>query len=295
MLDGRRDTLFAYDLASGERLTAYELVPANSDPRGIWSDGVTVWVSDHGAKRLFAYRLPVPRQEEQAADAEAIALVRVRDEEFMELNGASNNSPRGIWSDGEVIYVADESDDRVYSYNMPDALDARLASLALSGVEIGEFAPGETDYEGVPDDAVTETTLEAEAAQRSATVVIEPADADEVAEGRQVALDGLDEITVTVTSPDGSRTKVYRVRLGDTGEQQPARVCLSGAVAVGFSLVVSAGGSVDELEACAQSRNITALYVPHEGGYVPYILGAPAFVNAPFRELYPDASPPSRR
>ena len=26
------------------------------------------------------------------------------------------------------MYVADESDDTVYSYNMPDAIDARLAS-----------------------------------------------------------------------------------------------------------------------------------------------------------------------
>ena len=81
VLDGRADALLAYDLASGERLTGYELASANSDPRGIWSDGVTVWVSDDGAKRLFAYRLPVPRQEEQAADADAVPLVRVRDEE----------------------------------------------------------------------------------------------------------------------------------------------------------------------------------------------------------------------
>ena len=52
-----------------------------------------------------------------------------------ELSKASNNSPRGLWSDGNVMYVADESDDRVYRYNMPDAIDARLASLTLSGVE----------------------------------------------------------------------------------------------------------------------------------------------------------------
>ena len=30
------------------------------------------------------------------------------------------------------MYIADESDDRVYSYNMPDAIDARLATLTLS-------------------------------------------------------------------------------------------------------------------------------------------------------------------
>ena len=141
VLDGGKDSLFAYDLESGELLAEYSLDSTNGDPRGLWSDGVAIWVSDHGAKRLFAYRLPAPPAAEEDAQEEAPALERVRDEEFGELSGASNNSPRGIWSDGEVMYVADESDDRVYTYNMPDAIDARLASLTLNGVDIGEFSP----------------------------------------------------------------------------------------------------------------------------------------------------------
>ena len=60
VLDAWKDSLFAYDLASGELLAEYALDSANGDPHGIWSDGVTVWVSDHGAKRLLAYRLPAP-------------------------------------------------------------------------------------------------------------------------------------------------------------------------------------------------------------------------------------------
>ena len=183
VLDGRTDALFAYALASGELLAEYALDSANDDPRGIWSDGVTIWVSDHGAKRLIAYRLPVlPDAEtdpgEEDADDDARELERVSDEEFTELSKASNNSPRGIWSDGDVMYVADESDDRVYSYNMPDAIDARLASLTLSGVDIGEFDPRRTDYEAVVADGVTETTVEAEAMQRRTDVAIDPPDAD---------------------------------------------------------------------------------------------------------------------
>ena len=171
VLDGRTDALFAYALASGELLAEYALDSANDDPRGIWSDGVTIWVSDHGAKRLIAYRLPVlPDAEtdsgEEDADDDARELERVSDEEFTELSKASNNSPRGIWSDGEVMYVADESDDRVYSYNMPDAIDARLASLTLSGVDIGEFSSSNTEYEAVVSEGVTATTVEAEAMQR---------------------------------------------------------------------------------------------------------------------------------
>ena len=300
VLDSRAGALFAYDFESGELLAEYELDAANDDPRGIWSDGVTIWVSDHGAKRLFAYRLPVlPDAEtdsgEEDADDDARELERVRDEEFTELSKASNNSPRGIWSDGDVMYVADESDDRVYSYNMPDAIDARLASLTLSGVDIGEFDPGRPDYEAVVADGVTETSVEAEAAQDDAVVDIAPADADGEADGHQVALQDLGEITVTVTSADDSRTRVYRVRFPETGwdaARDPWPHCLRGAVSEGFSLVVYEGGSVEELVSCAESRDIVALYVLHEGVFVSYILGAPGFVNAGFLELFPDGLPP---
>ena len=203
----------------------------------------------------------------------------------------SNNSPRGLWSDGDIMYVADASDGKVYSYNMPDAIDARLASLTLSGVDIGEFSSSQTEYEGVAGEDATETTVTAEAVQSRASVDIEPANSDEAADGHQVAVADGAEITVTVTSADGSRMKVYRVRFGDVVEEQSTTVCLRGAVNVGFSLLVSAGGSVDDLAACAEGRDVTALYVPHDGEYVPYILGAPAFVNLPFGELYPDGLP----
>ena len=289
VLDGGKNALFAYDLASAALLGEFELVSANGDPRGIWSDGVTVWVSDHGAKRLLAYRLPAAPDAPAAEDAEAVALERVRDEEFTELSGASNNSPRGIWSDGAVMYVADESDGKVYSYNMPDAIDARLASLTLSGVDIGEFGAHRTEYEGVPAEGVTQTTVEAEAAQRRARVVVDPADAD--ADGHQVAVEGGSEVTVTVTSEDGTRTRVYRVRIRES-EQEPVPAswphCLRGDVAAGFSLVVYEGGGIEDLVACAGSRDIASLYALVDGEYVPYILGAPEFVNAAFRALFPD-------
>ena len=218
VLDGGKDALFAYDLATGDFLAEYALDSMNDDPHGIWSDGVTVWVSNHDPKHLFAYRLPVPDAGEPAegedeAD-EVKALDRVRDEEFDKLSRASNNSPRGIWSDGDVMYVADASDGKVYTYNMPDAIDARLASLNLSGVDFGEFDGRRTDFEGVPGEGVTETTIEATTVQRRTDVAIDPPDADgDDANGHQVSLQGVSEITATVTSADGSRTRVYRVTL----------------------------------------------------------------------------------
>ena len=196
------------------------------------------------------------------------------------------------------MYVADESDDRVYSYNMPDAIDARLASLTLSDVELGEFSPGTPEYEGVAADGVTETTVAATAAQSRASVVIKPPDADGIAgSGHQVALDGIEAITVTVTSAGGSRERVYRVRLGappqpeqpDTSEREAG--CFRGDVAVRFSLAVYEGGSIEDLEACARSRHVTAVYLLGDGVYVSYILGAPDFVNDGFVGLYRDGMP----
>ena len=287
VLDGGDDALFAYNLANGELLAEYALHDDNDDPRGLYFDGVTFWVSNHDPKRVFAYRL-------EAADDGELALVRNGDEEFTGLSSAGNNSPRGIWSDGGVMYVADESDERIYSYNMPDAIDTRLASLTLGGVQFGEFLPRRTEYEGVADEGVTETTVEAVAVQSGAKVAIDPPDADEAADGHQLALGGVEEITVTVTSADGSRERVYRVRLAEA-RWDPARDpwshCLRGAVSEGFSLVVYEGGTVEELVACAESREIVALYALHEGVYVSYILGAPEFVNREFRELFADGLP----
>ena len=293
VLDGDKNALFGYDLETGEPLAEYALDPANGDPRGLWSDGTTIWVSDDGAKRLFAYRLPVlPDDEADSGEDDAEAgpreLERVRDEEFRELSKASNNSPRGVWSDGDVIYVADAGDDRVYSYNMPGAIDALLASLTLSGVDIGEFSPGRTEYEGSPDEGAVATTVTAEARQRGAEVELAPPDADAEADGHQLALDGVSEITATVTSADGSRTRIYRVRLAEA----PPEACLRGDVAEGFSLVLYEGGSVSELEDCAGARHVSALYATHDGGFVSHILGAPVFVNRDFAELYAGGVPP---
>ena len=72
--------------------------------------------------------------------------------------------------------------------------------------------------------------------------------------------------------------------------------CLRGSIRFGFifffSLVVyEGGGSVEELVACAESRDIVALFAPHNGEYMPYILGAPDFMNRKFKELFADGLP----
>ena len=303
VLDGRDDALFAYDLATGELLAEYALDDDNDDPHGIWSDETTVWVSDHGAKRLFAYRLPVLDEVDESAEGDARELDRVTDEEFKKLSRASNNSPRGIWSDGDVMYVVDASDGKVYTYNMPDAIDARLASLTLSGIDFGEFSPLWYDYasDTIPDGNIA--TLTATAAQPGASREISPADHDgDEANGYQVRLIPGREITITVASPDGSREHVYRLFLGQEEATEPAPEeatdpapeeatgpaadCLRGIVDARFSLVTYEGGSTADLEACAEHVGMGSLYVRHGEAWVSLILGAPDFVNRDFRERF---------
>ena len=292
MLDDRDDAVYRYGLESGEALGSHVLDSLNSRPYGIWSDGVTTWVSNHDPKRLFAYRLP-KREDAEAAD-EVVDLERVADEDFRRLSRAGNNSPRGIWSDGEVVYVADENDDKVYSYNMPDAIDARLASLELSRVGLRRVlaAAGGLCQRHHPARQHRDPDGHSGPTRRVSAALSLPDHDGDPANGYHVRLLPGREITVTVTSPDGSRMRTYRLLLGEeAGDAGPANDCLRGAVTVGFSLLVYGGGSAGDLEACAESRSVTALYVPHEGDYVPYILGAPEFANLPFGELYPDGLP----
>ena len=103
--------------------------------------------------------------------------------------------------------------------------------------------------------------------------------------------DGLPPITPLVAASNGPPSAdPFGVDLEDGG-QQPWPECLRGDIAAGFSLVVYEGGSVEELEACARSADITALYALSEGEFVSYILGAPDFVNQPFRELFAEGLP----
>ena len=71
----------------------------------------------------------------------------------------------------------------------------------------------------------------------------------------------------------------------------PWAACLQGEIVEGFNFVLYEGGSVGDLEACADGAGFAALYVLDDGVWVSYILSAPEFVNRPFRELFTDGLP----
>ena len=125
-------------------------------------------------------------------------------------------------------------------------------------------------------------------------------------DGRDVRFLLLDEttFTYTVTAPEAAGAYTFSGVIEDAsrraapvGGDQAITVrslwahCLKGAVAESFSLVVYEGGALEELANCAESRGLTTLYALHEGAYLAYALGAPAFVNRDFTELFADGVP----
>ena len=279
VLDSVRDRLFVYALESGELLASYPLDALNQNPRGVWSDGVTIWISDDGANRVLAYRL------------EDGSLVRIEAEEFdfRVLSKAGNGEARGIWSDGDVLWVADEEDAKVLSYNLPDAAQARLASLSLSGVEF-EFSSNRLSYSVEFSSGQRSTTVRATPAQPLAVVSISPPDGDAERDGHQVDLDANERITVTVTSADGSRERTYEISI-----EPPS--CFEEALTEPLSEVGYTGGTVTELAVCARQLGATAIYHLDQGVWSALLLdpGLPDFLSQPFRNRFRDGVPAAER
>ncbi|MCY4617833.1 MAG: cadherin-like beta sandwich domain-containing protein [Chloroflexi bacterium] len=276
VLDSVKNAIFAYNLSDGEFVARYALASLNDSPRGIWSDGTTFWVSDDGAKRVFAYEIQdgaLERQEEQEFS-------------FRPLLKAGNGNPRGIWSDMDVLYVADEQDDRIYSYNMPDAMDARLESLSISGIDFGVFSSLRTRYMALLPNGPMQTTVAASTMNEQAAITILPADVDATGDnGHQVQVGDQSEVKVMVTAPDGRHQREYSVYLVQ---------CLSGLNGLSDQRLGAAsffGGSGDDLTACARGLGVSAVYHQHEGAWAALFLDGPAFLSAPFRGRFSDGIP----
>ena len=188
-----------------------------------------------------------------------------------------SRSPRGICSDGDIMYVVDDQDDKVYSYNIPDAIIALLSSLTLSDIEIGDFSPGRFTCITLADTGATFTTVEAIATQEAATVVITPSDADGDPEnGHQANLEAETAISITVTSEDGSRTTTYRVLVSKAA-------CLDGLGNERLSEVTFVGGSLDDLGHCARELGVVAFFYWTGESWLLYAPDAPEYLSRQFR------------
>ena len=76
----------------------------NRQPKGLWSDGTTLWVVDLDDVRLYAYDLATGARD-PAKDVTT-------------LDAAGNADPRGLWSDANTVWVTDQDDKKVYAYDL---------------------------------------------------------------------------------------------------------------------------------------------------------------------------------
>ena len=128
------ERVFAYALDSAGALgdrdhsSEFGLATAYAAPRGMWSNGSTVWVVDATHRHIYAYRLTSTGLGERLPAWE----IRLAD---------SNRDPWGITSDGTTMWVADATYGRVYAYFLPfplggDVLAATLDEVTRTGAAV---------------------------------------------------------------------------------------------------------------------------------------------------------------
>ena len=240
--------VYAYRLADGGRVPEEDLAATlkaagNDTPTGLWSDGETLWVADHYDERVYAYRLADKARDEErefaldegtrafglwsdgttawTADLSAgrVAAYRLADgvrdaDRDYDTSTVGNEAPVSLWSDGETLWVGDRYDEKLYAYALEAeaSADATLASLTLSGVNIGTFDAATADYASSVGPAVASTTVTATPTSADASVTIADSDGSTTDGLRDVSLAvGANTITATVTAADGQTTATYTV------------------------------------------------------------------------------------
>ena len=154
ILDAASEKIFAYRLP--ERTAIVETLPVgrqfaadlgrlqfagNEHAEGIWSDGATMWVSDHVTDHIYAYRL---------SDGSRVSHLELTSNT---LKAAGNDGAKGITSDGRIIWVADHQDDHIYAYRLENGARITAEEFASSVLK----AAGNEDATGIWYDSQTDT------------------------------------------------------------------------------------------------------------------------------------------
>ena len=152
---------------------------AAAAPRGIWSDGTTMWAADYVDNKIYAYNMAT-KARDSAKDFNTLAAAAPQDiwsdgitmwaadyvdskiyaysmadktrdgaKDFTTLAAAGNTNPEGIWSDGATMWVTDYADNKIYTYSM--ATKARDSAKDLTTLA----AAGNTNPKGIWSDGTT--------------------------------------------------------------------------------------------------------------------------------------------
>ena len=122
--------IFAYNRADGTQNTDVDFPdldpevmgsPLNANPRGIYSNGETMFVVDDEDATVYAWKMSDQTRNMDEIDKE-ISL------------DSDNADPEGLWFDGRVLWVVDDTDDRVYVYDLPGAQPGNAVADSVPGV-----------------------------------------------------------------------------------------------------------------------------------------------------------------
>ena len=95
----------------------FDLDSANGTPRGIWSNGTTIWVLDNADLKLYARTLAGGARD----SSKDISLY------------SANGNPTGVWSDGTTVWVADAGDEKLYAYTLDGGARDTSKEFDLAG------------------------------------------------------------------------------------------------------------------------------------------------------------------
>ena len=186
----------------------YDLDPvAIRRPRGVWSDGTTMWVTNNGTEAIFAYTLATS--------------VRDTTNEFS-LDDA-NGKPHGIWSDGTTIWVVDDTDSKLYAYALSGGARDTTKDIDLhtdNGDAAGIWSDGTTAW-------VTDNSSKTLFAYTLAT------GARDTAKGFDLSANGLRNTGIwsngtTAWVADKSAAKLYAYTLATGVRDEAGDIALSG-------------------------------------------------------------------
>ena len=235
--DWEDDKLYAYKMSDKTRDSAKDfdtLNAENTSPTGLWSDGTTMWVSDASDAIIYGYNMSdkswngnqdvylgeylynqgiwSDRTTMWVAEFtgrlgigniwafdQSTKVLREVVKDFQSPPITGNHYPRGLWSDGETMWVVDSNDDKIYAYHLSDT--AGLRSLEVSDAQLSPaFRKSIVEYSAEVANTITNVLITAVADRSEDSVTISPTDADPNTDGHQVALsEGANTITITVT------------------------------------------------------------------------------------------------
>ena len=120
---GATDKLYAYNRSDGSRDSSSDFdtlnTPGNNNPRGICSDGTTMFVADGGDDKIYAYKMSDTTRD----SGKDVTL------------DSANNSPQGLSCDRTHLWVAEDNDDltsKIFVYLRSDGSHVSTLDIGAS-------------------------------------------------------------------------------------------------------------------------------------------------------------------